>query len=343
MGNDYFKRVRQLTATKFWINNVTREEALWAIEAGAVGCTQNPSYVYKMMQDPGMKQKVDELIRKYLSQGLSTTEIVVHIQRDLVLEIADIFMKVYDESCGRHGYVSIQGDPFHEDEETIIRCALFNTKGHPNMMAKVPVTEEGLKAIRYLAANCVPINATEVMSVRQALDVCEVYMEATKNLERKAPIYYSHITGILDQYLTGYAREHAIDINKDVLWQAGIAAAKKTYHLCKKADSEVGFIGGGARGLQHFTEMVGADANITWKGTADKLLEADYPVVERFRMETPDYVVDELLEKLPDYSKAYLINGIRPEEYEGFGPVVLFRGTFETNWKAAEDYVDSLR
>jgi transaldolase len=44
MKETYFHRVAKLTSTKFWINNVTREEARWALEAGACGCTQNPSY-----------------------------------------------------------------------------------------------------------------------------------------------------------------------------------------------------------------------------------------------------------------------------------------------------------
>ena len=43
---------------------------------------------------------------------------------------------------------------------------------------------------------------------------------------------------------------------------------------------EMGFISGGARGLHHFTEMVGADAVVTinWQGTADTLIQQD-PVV----------------------------------------------------------------
>ena len=32
---DYFKRVHEQTATRFWINNVTRSEAQKAIDAGA--------------------------------------------------------------------------------------------------------------------------------------------------------------------------------------------------------------------------------------------------------------------------------------------------------------------
>ena len=43
MSKNYFQRVHEQTATRFWINNVTREQARISIEAGAVGCTQNPS------------------------------------------------------------------------------------------------------------------------------------------------------------------------------------------------------------------------------------------------------------------------------------------------------------
>ena len=138
------------------------------------------------------------------------------------------------------------------------------------------------------------------------------------------------------------AEKESIDIYDDFLWQAGIAAAKKTYWMCKKANSEVGFIGGGARGLHHFTEMVGAEASITinWVGTADKLIEKNPPVVERFRMETPEAVIDELCDKLPDFRKAYFVNEIKPEEYEEFGPVVLFRSSFEEAWRNAEQYVN---
>ena len=46
----YFHRVNELTPTRFWINNVTQEEAKRALAEGACGCTQNPAYVWKMMQ-----------------------------------------------------------------------------------------------------------------------------------------------------------------------------------------------------------------------------------------------------------------------------------------------------
>lgn len=341
----YFQRVKEQTETRFWINNVTQNQAHLAIAEGAVGCTQNPSYTWKMITNEESKAHCDELIKKYIKEFDNDNDVLVAVQRELVGEIAKIFMPMYEESDHKNGYVSIQGDPFHEDMNTIVKCALYNREVSPNIMNKVPVTEEGLKAIEYLAANGCPINATEVMSVRQALDVCDVYTRATKGLKNKAPIYYSHITGILDQYLNQYVTDNNIDISKDALWQAGIACAKKTYWMCKERNNEVGFIGGGARGLQHFTEMVGGNVNITinWQGTADKLIEQDPVVVQRFFMPTPYSVLEELQNKIPDFVKAYDVNAIQPSGYEDFGPVVLFRKSFEEAWSNALAYIGKMR
>jgi len=85
--------------------------------------------------------------------------------------------------------------------------------------------------------------------------------------------------------------------------------------------------------------MVGADACITinWLGTADKLIELDPPVVSRFYNPVSDHVIDELMEKIPDFKRGYLESGITPPEYEDFGPVALFRDSFVSAWGKAPD------
>lgn len=345
MNNEYFHRVQEQTPTRFWINNVTREEAGIAIEAGAVGCTQNPSYTWKMMSDAAERSYVMEKLDRILKTETDDNEALVLLQRELVAKVAEIFMPIYEGSGGKHGYVSIQGDPFHEDTDTIIRHARFNCEAGANIMAKIPVTKEGLEAIEVLAAEGIPINATEVMAVRQALDVCDVYEKATKGMKNPAQIYFSHITGIYDEYLGKYVNEKGINVSPDALWQAGMSIAKKTYWMAKEKNSRVGFIGGGARGLHHFTEMVGADCCITinWKGAADQLILQNPPVVKRFLQPTPLNVIDELLEKVEDYRRGYMVNGITPEEYEEFGPVVLFRTSFEKAWSSALDAIRQRR
>ncbi|MCP4397603.1 MAG: hypothetical protein GY801_09930 [bacterium] len=345
MKKGYFHRVSAQSPTKFWINNVTGEQAELAINAGAVGCTQNPSYPWKMLIHPTEKEYVLSLLDDILVEEKDENEAQIKLQRQLVGKIAEYFRPLWEETNGRHGYVSIQGDPFKEDVDTILRCARFNREAGENIMAKIPATEDGLQAIEVLLSEGVPINATEVFAVRQALDVCEIYKNVTKGMKDPPIIYYSHITGIYDEYLNTYAAKHKIDISSDVLWQGGLAVAKKVYQITKERYPEVGFIGGGARGLQHFTEMVGGDVCITinWEGTADKLIELDPPVVYRLFNPVPHKVLDELTEKLEDFRRGYFVNAIAPNEYEEFGPVELFRISFEDAWRHANDLIKKRR
>jgi transaldolase len=71
---------------------------------------------------------------------------------------------------------------------------------------------------------------------------------------------------------------------------------------------------------------------INWEGTADKLLEQDPPVIYRLFNPVPQKVIDELMEKLPDFKRGYLEDGLDIEEFEDFGPVHLFRSSFIKSW-----------
>ena len=64
MKGEYFKEVSRLTPTRFWINNVTVQEARWALEAGAVGCTQNPSYAWKILDGSDDSGYARELLQR---------------------------------------------------------------------------------------------------------------------------------------------------------------------------------------------------------------------------------------------------------------------------------------
>ena len=94
MKHDYFHRVAALTPTKMWINNVTPEEADWAIAAGAMGCTQNPSYTWKMLNHPQYKDKVLALLDETLKESENDNEIECILQRKLVKRVAERFITV---------------------------------------------------------------------------------------------------------------------------------------------------------------------------------------------------------------------------------------------------------
>lgn len=337
----YFKRVQRLTRSRFWINNVTIAEARQAIEAGAEGCTQNPSYVWKMMCAEGEQERVTMILNKVKKEANTSDEVLVKLQRELVQDVAELFRPMYDSSLGEVGYVSIQGNPFQEDAKTIVATARYNREAGPNIMIKIPVTKEGLEAIATCIAEGMPVNATEVMSIQQAMDLVKVYSHVTKGIKNPPKVFLSHIAGIFDEYLASYVKDHHTEILSDILYQAGKVVAKKIRSFMDDCKTNVGFINGGVRGLHHFTEWVGGDiiTTINWKGTADELVKLDLPVVSRFNMPISDFVVDELFSKLPDFAKAYFSRGLNQEEYESFGPVILFSSSFKKAWSQARERV----
>ncbi len=335
MKNDYFHRVAALTPTKMWINNVTPEEADWAIAAGAMGCTQNPSYTWKMLNHPQYKDRVLTLLDEMLPDSEDDNEIECILQRKLVQRVAERFMTVYERTNGAHGYVSIQGDPIHEeDPEVIIEEGRKNRQMSPNIMIKIPATKAGLEAMGTLIAENTPLNATEVMGLSQVIDVCKMYGKITAKTKQKPVMYFSLITGIYDEWLAKEVAAQGIDIPSDILYQAGMVIAKKVYRFVHDQDYQLGFIGGGVRGLQHFTEMIGGDVCITmnWQGHAEELLKLDQPVVARLFNPVQDHVLDELLTKVPAFQQAYLENGLTVDEYEEYGPVEYFRDMFVSAW-----------
>jgi len=345
-AESYFLRLAHESPTEFWINNPTREQADLAIGQGATGCTNNPSFSQKMIDHPTEGSYALKLMDETIRGVKQTQDVIAEFQRRLVKPICEKFLPVYQRGSERKGFVSIQGDPLHEeDPDVIIREALENRKLSPNICCKIPTTQSGLQAMQYLVGKGVPLNATEIFGIHQAVVLCETYQEASRKYGQAPVLYISHIAGIYDDYLQEVVRKDNIDISPDVLWQAGLAVARKLYKIMEDRHYPGIFVAGGARGLHHFTEMVGGKVccTINWEGTADRLIEQDPPVVYRFFNPIPQKVIDELIEKLPDFKRGYEEDGLAIEEFEDFGPVQLFRNSFIKSWKRVLGLIDDQR
>ena len=263
------------------------------------------------------------------------TQAAALAQRSLVKRIVDIFAPLYDKAPAKAGFVSLQGDPYTEDNpDDIIHEAVETVKLGPNAIAKIPVTEAGLEAIEYLIAKDVPIIATEIMGVAQVISVCELYRSVAEKSGKKPPLYVTHITGIFDEYLGAAVEKAGIDISLDSIWQAGSIIARKIHRIMRERGYPGILLGGGARGLHHFTEMVGGDIHITinWQPTATELIARNPAVVNRMDTPEPAGVVEELLVAVPDFARAYKEDGLAPAEYRDFGPVEHFRNSFCAGW-----------
>lgn len=343
MAKRYFHRVAGETPTSVWVNNPRDSELKKAIEAGAVSCTTNPSYCSTVMRlEPDyLRGVIDRVIDELDDNDMAA----LHVYQIATERVLRAFLPIYEESEGEHGYVTMQGDPrLDSDPDAIVEESLKCRKLGPNFMAKIPVTEAGIQAMERLVEKDVPICATEIFSISQMVEMCEVFQRVANKSGNHPPFYVTHITGIFDQYWQDVVKNEPIDISRDALAQAGCIIARKEYRILKERGYPGIFLGGGARGLHHFTEMVGGDLAVTlnWS-TMEELIEADNPVVSRIDAEAPQSVVDELCEKLPNFRRAYDEGALPADEFQDFGPVVFFRTMFLNGYTRLLDEIADRR
>jgi transaldolase len=268
------------------------------------------------------------------------------LQRIAVEPLAALFRPLYESSGHSLGLVTIQGDPFAEtDAANIVREGLESRKTGPNICVKIPVTAAGIAAIRELVKQNIPTMATEVMGISQAISICEAYRDISRATGNAPPFFVTHITGILDDHFKRVVKEKNIAVSEAALKQAGLAIAKRQYALLKERGYPGIMLGGGARKLEDFTELVGGDLHITinWTGTADILIEKDLPAAPRIAALPDAALTAELCAKIPDFVRAWEPAGMKPEDYYDYGGVELFRSSFMQGWKTMLDFIAQRR
>jgi len=106
MNDTYFHRVQRQSPTRFWINNPTASEAKAAIEAGAFGCTTNPTHAAKMLGQEEERALVERDIAEAIARFPADADAAASVQRAAVARIAAQFMPVYEKAGGLAGWVS---------------------------------------------------------------------------------------------------------------------------------------------------------------------------------------------------------------------------------------------
>jgi len=299
-----------------------------AIAAGAISCTTNPTYGAKLLQsEPEFVRGIIERVVKTESSDDDASDVIVQHSTERLIRR---FLPLYEKSGATEGFVTIQSDPRRdEDAGAMVDAALRYRRIGPNFMAKIPVTAAGLDAIAALIPENIPICATEVFALDQAIAVCKLYKSISDRSGRNPPMFVTHITGIFDEYLSKLVEHQGFSISMTSLPWAGSTVARAEYRLIKERGYPVTLLGGGARSTRHFTDFIGGEFHITinWS-TAKELIDWDPPVVSRIDVPTPPEILAELTDMLPDFRRALEVGSLRVEEFAEFGPVQLFRNNF---------------
>lgn len=202
------------------------------------GMTSNPTIFEKALAEGSA---YDEQLAA-APEGLSAAELFELLETTDVRTACDIFRPIYDATRGGDGFVSIEVSPAvaHDAAATVAEARrLWNTVSRPNLMVKVPGTEEGASAVRQLIGEGINVNITLLFAVEAHERVIDAYLEALdarvregKPVDRIASVasfFVSRVDTEVDKRLEAIGGD-ALKLQG----KAAIANAKMAYQLFQK-------------------------------------------------------------------------------------------------------------
>ncbi|TML02209.1 MAG: bifunctional transaldolase/phosoglucose isomerase, partial [Actinobacteria bacterium] len=184
------ERLAAITAagTSIWLDQIRRsmtqggELERMVREESLHGETSNPAIFEKAILGA---EDYDEQIERMAHEGADARAIYQAIAIQDVQEAADVLRVVYDDTGGYDGYVSLEVDPdiAFDTQRTMEQAREYwGRVDRPNVMIKIPGTDEGLPAIEQMTYEGLNINITLLFKVEQYERVMEAYI---RGLERR--------------------------------------------------------------------------------------------------------------------------------------------------------------
>lgn len=183
------------------------------------GMTSNPTIFEKAL---AQGTAYDDQLRGS-TPGLSPSDLFELVETDDVRTACDIFADVYNETGGKDGFVSIEVSPgVANDASATVEEAhrLWKTVNRPNLMVKVPGTEEGAKAVYQLLADGVNVNITLLFAVKAHERVIDAYLAALEDRVARG-LLIDHIASVASFFVSRVDTE--IDKRLDALMKNGDA------------------------------------------------------------------------------------------------------------------------
>ncbi len=216
---------------------ITSGELQKLIDTGLRGMTSNPTIFDKAISG---STDYDDDIRQLIYKNLSTEEIYEALALKDIGMAADLLLPVYKNTDGFDGFISIEVSPklAYKTSETIDQAKrLFKILNRPNIMIKIPGTQEGLPAITEVIGSGVNVNVTLIFSNENYKQVAEAYIKGLEKLDANngdiskiasvASFFVSRVDTACDKELEAKG-------NKELQGKIAIANSKIAYELSKE-------------------------------------------------------------------------------------------------------------
>lgn len=218
-------------------NLLTSGELIKLRENGLRGMTSNPTIFDKAISK---STDYDEDIRDLVNQKLSVEDIYEKLALKDIGIAADEMRQVYNDTDGLDGYISIEVNPLlaNNTKETINQAKhLFKILGRPNIMIKIPGTEEGLPAITEVLGSGINVNVTLIFSTESYRKVVEAFMAGLEKYDADggdiskhasvASFFVSRVDSAVDKELEAKG-------NKDLLGKIAVANSKIAFEISEE-------------------------------------------------------------------------------------------------------------
>ena len=226
-----------------WLDNLKRSyltsgELARIRDRGVRGLTSNPSIFQKAIQG---SPDYDE---QFTALAADEHPVIDDYWAMVLADIhgaCDVFSRVYDETDGVDGYVSVEVDPglAHDGPGTETAARVLHERLHRrNLMVKIPATEEGLAPIRQMISEGRSINVTLIFSLDRHAEVMEAYLAGLEQLARDpeadlsrvasvASFFISRVDVEVDRRLEAIGTDEALALRG----KAGLAQGQLAYRL----------------------------------------------------------------------------------------------------------------
>lgn len=242
-----------------WLDYIDRKMMLDGrleslIAAGLRGVTSNPSLFHKVITET---DAYDGPLREILADepAISEHALAHRLMVQDIQKAADILEPLFSSSNGEDGFVSLEVSP-HLAYDTAATIAmgreLWEAVQRPNVMIKVPATEEGLPAIEQLIADGINVNVTLLFSVTRYRETAEAYVRGLARnpnpgrVRSVASFFVSRVDSRVDPALQNMDRADA----KELAGTIAIANAKIAYDTYRAFIQSPSFTSQRARGAR---------------------------------------------------------------------------------------------
>ena len=333
--------------------------------AGIRGVTTNPPLSLQALQsDPdGWAGEIRHLIAKHPSAHVE--EIYWRVYLDIIRRGCAMVKPIYERTNGKYGLLSGQVDPrFATDRERMRRQALEIAAVAPNVMVKIPGSQEGYDVIEELTARGIPTNNTTSFAVPQyvaCINAVNRGLETAKknnvDLSRWRSVI-THMSARLGSLgdLAWQAEARGIRLTPEDVQLGELAVMKRAYRYIRENNHPSKMLmcsmrvrkdeKTGAASSWHIQKLAGGDFVYTCPPSyiaalmqvEDQLDEFDPNAVNE---DIPAATLDRLL-RIPYFRKAYEFDGMAPEEFSSFGAFVATAAEFAQATRKTVDFVENI-